>query len=453
MNIPENIKYVLNKLNNHNYEAYIVGGCVRDFLLHKNPVDFDITTNALPNEIKEVFNDLKIIDNNGEKHGTVTIRYNHTNIEITTFRTDGNYLDHRHPDNVAFTRNLEEDLSRRDFTINAMAMDINGDIYDYHFGKEDLSNRIIKCVGEPHKRFEEDALRILRALRFASTLEFDIDEETINAMYELRNTLSYVSKERIKSEFDKMICGKSFTKLAKDKRIREVLAEIIPELALTFDFDQKSIYHTNDLYLHTLSVVENVIPNHIVKIAALLHDIGKTKCYQPYIKDGIEHYHFIGHPLVSKEMAEVILNRLRYSHDEITKILFLIEYHDYHFSDKLKSMRKFMINLPKFDSDNLIEYLISLKKADRIDHNVTEEFDFDIIRKNYHLIKDNPLECYNLKSLNIKGNDLLKLGYEGKIIGEILNDALSKVVDGKLSNEKDSLILYIIKEYKQSWLN
>ena len=189
MIIPDNIKYALEKLNNSGFEAYIVGGCVRDYLLGKNPHDFDITTSALPEEIKDVFKDLHIINNNGEKHGTVTIRYNHENIEITTFRHDGEYSDHRHPSTVNFTRKLEEDLGRRDFTINAMAMDFNSRLYDFYEGKFDLDKKIVKCVGIPYKRFEEDALRILRGLRFASVLNFEIDKDTLEAMYDLKDTL------------------------------------------------------------------------------------------------------------------------------------------------------------------------------------------------------------------------------------------------------------------------
>lgn len=447
MTIPNNILFILEKLNNSGYEAYIVGGCVRDSLLGKIPMDYDITTNALPSEIKKVFSECKIINNNGEKHGTVTVRYNHENIEITTFRHDGEYNDHRHPNNVEFTRNLKEDLARRDFTINAMAMDKELKLYDYFDGVSDLDKKLVKCVGVPQKRFEEDALRILRALRFASTLEFDIDSKTLDAMYALKNTLSYVSKERIKVELDKMICGKRFTTLMKSNRIREIFAEIIPDIRLTFDFDQRSKYHTQDLYNHTLSVVENVIPNHIVKLAALFHDIGKTKCYQEDIKDGKTIYHFIGHPVVSKEMCEAILKELRYSNDELEKISFLVEYHDYKFSGTLKNMRKFLMHMPLKDNELLLDYLISLKKADTLDHTNVEVYDFDSIKNVYHQIKDNENECYNLKSLKINGSDLLNLGYSGKIIGEILNKLVSLIVEEKLVNDREKLITYVKNNY------
>ncbi len=446
--LPENVIYVLEKLNNSGFEAYIVGGCVRDSLLGKTPVDYDITTNALPDEIKNVFSDLKIIDNNGEKHGTVTIRYNHENIEITTFRTDGNYLDHRHPDNVKFTRNLKEDLLRRDFTINAMAMDINLNLYDYFNGKEDLKNKIVKCVGNPINRFTEDALRILRGLRFASTLEFEIESDTIDAMYELKATLSYVSKDRNKVELDKMICGKNFTKLMKNEKIREIFSMIIPDIKLSFDFDQKSIYHPNDLYTHTLNVIEKVSSNHIVKLAALFHDLGKVESITKDFKDGIEIYHYYGHELKSYDIAKKNLKNLKYSNDEIEKITWLVLYHDYKFSIKPKSVKKFMRHLPGRDDSMLIDLLIDLKKSDSIDHINSDSFDFDSIRRNYDEIISSG-ECFNLKTLKIDGNILINLGYSGKEIGKILNELVDLVVDLKLENDKDKLIEYVTRTYKK----
>ncbi|MBR6071377.1 MAG: CCA tRNA nucleotidyltransferase [Acholeplasmatales bacterium] len=447
MIIPDNIKFILNKLNNNGYLAYVVGGCVRDNLLGKNPSDFDVTTSAMPEEIKEVFKDYKIIDNNGEKHGTITVRYNHENIEITTFRYDGEYNDHRHPSEVEFTRNLEEDLKRRDFTINAIAMDINGKIYDYFDGKGDLNKKIVKCVGEPYKRFNEDALRIFRALRFASVLDFEIEENTLEAMYELKETLNFVSRERIRVELDKMICGKAFTKLMRDNRIREVFAQVIPDIKKTFEFNQKSKYHPNDLYIHTLNVVNGVINNYIVKMAALLHDIGKTRCFQSDIKDGKEIYHFIGHQEVSRDMAKDILKGLKYSSDDISKVCFLIEYHDYRFSTNIKSVRKFMKYLPERDSDLLMEYLLSLKHADSIDHTSVTYFDFNIVKENYYKIKNDINECYNMKLLKINGDDLVKCGYSGKVIGEILNDVLDKVINGSIKNDKKELLDFIKKNW------
>ena len=448
MIIPDKIKYILNELNNHNYEAYIVGGSLRDSLLGEMPLDYDITTNATPDEIKEVFNNLHIINNNGEKHGTVTVRYNKENIEITTFRLDGDYIDHRHPDNVYFTRSLEEDLKRRDFTINALAMDINGKIYDYFEGANDLKNKIIKCVGNPHKRFEEDALRILRGLRFASVLDFIIDDDTLKAMYSLKDTLKYVSKERIKTELDKMISGKAFYRVMDNELTREILSIIIPEIKDTFDFNQKSKYHPLDLYHHTLEVVKNIKGDYITKLAGLFHDIGKTKCYQSEIKDGKEIYHFIGHEKYSYDITIKNLKDLRYSDREIKEISFLVLYHDYKFSNNLKSVRKFMYKMEGLDMDLMIDRIIDLKMADQITHNNVELFDFSIIKELYNQIKNNENECYNLKTLKIAGNDLIELGYKGKEIGNILNDVLKLVIAGGLINDKDSLLKYVKRNYK-----
>ena len=445
--IPNNIMYALNKLNKAGYPSYVVGGCVRDSLLKIAPHDFDITTKAKPEEIKEVFKDNKIINPGGEKHGTVSLYYNKEIIEITTFRLDSEYDDHRHPNNVIFTDDLRQDLERRDFTINAMAYSIDDKLYDYFGGKKDLNNKIIRAVGDPYKRFKEDALRILRALRFSSTLGFKIENETKEAMVALKDTLNMISKERIREELNKMIVGPGFKANALDKDLRQILGVIIPELEPTFDFDQKNKYHPNDLYTHTINVVGSAKNDYIIKIAALLHDLGKVTCKQVEFKDGKEIYHFIGHPDESANIAEIILKRLKYSNEEIQNIVFLVRYHDYILSDKIKNTKRLLAKIPQKNVDYLFDALLNLKEADRDDHTLlTPQIDYDTIRHNFIQIKESNA-CFTLKSLEVNGHDLISLGFEGKQIGIILNDILTLVINEKIENNKDDIISYIKNNY------
>lgn len=442
--IPENIKFILDKLIRAGYDAYVVGGCVRDALRGEEPHDWDITTNALPEQIKQVFILYPIINNNGEKHGTVTVRVNEENYEITTFRTETTYTDHRHPDEVKFTSKLEEDLSRRDFTINAMAADILGNVVDLFDGEFDLQGCVIRCVGNANDRFEEDALRILRGLRFASKYNFFIEAKTQVAMLQKAGRLSYVSKERICTELSKMIVYPAFTRIMRGQ-LRQVLAMIIPELGAMFDFDQMSRYHRHDLWEHTLCVMDGTTKFDLVdRLAALFHDIGKPSVYsEESWVEAITIRHYTGHAAESEIMTRKILTDLKFSNDVVNSVCLLIRLHDYQFSNaKLNySVKKFLQQLPENSIEEMFYRFISLRTSDRADHvdssNGTVPINM-IIWEYEKIVMEK--QCFTLKQLAISGNDVLTLGFVGPQIGAALNYCLQKVVMGQTANTKEALI-------------
>jgi len=445
--IPKNIQQVLDILHKNNFEAYLVGGCVRDFLMNIEPKDYDITTNALPNQIKEVFKDYKLINNNGEKHGTVTV-FIEEPIEITTYRGETTYSDHRHPDEVIFKTELKDDLSRRDFTINAMAYDGNK-LVDLFLGEDHIILSQLHAVGDPDERFKEDALRILRGIRFASRYKMSIGKKTLEAMHKNKYLLDFISKERIRTELNKMISYEYFAVLLETE-VRDIISYILPEISVMFDYDQRSLYHTNDLWHHTLSTMFSLNTyNYIVKVAALLHDVGKPYVATEYEKDGVILKHYIDHAEKSYEIATGILDRLKYSNEEKEKILFLIRYHDFNFSTKRlnRSMKKFIQLIPEKYRDELFELFLELKFADNRDHTINFPKEvIDELETAYNSIINTEI-CFSLKQLAINGNDLLKLGYNGVLIGKILNDCLNKVIEEILENNKNVLITYVKDMY------
>lgn len=293
MEIPSYVKRAVEILNKNGFEAYAVGGCVRDSLLGKTPHDWDMCTNALPEEICESFKDFHVIET-GLKHGTVTVRIEHNSIEITTYRTDGEYIKHRKPEQVKFVSNLEEDLSRRDFTINALAFSEKSGIVDLFGGVEDLKNGVIRCVGKSERRFDEDALRILRALRFSSTYAFEIEENTSLAIHKMKDLLLEISHERVREELLKILCGKNVLEILEN--YKDVIFTIIPELAPTLDFEQHSPHHIYDVYHHIIHSVENVENRRDLRLVMLLHDVGKPKTFT-IDDEGVGH--FKTHPTVS----------------------------------------------------------------------------------------------------------------------------------------------------------
>lgn len=437
--IPNDVEFILRELNLKRYESYIVGGCVRDLLLSKTPKDWDITTSATPDEIKEVFSNYKVIDT-GLKHGTVSVLINDIIYEVTTFRIDGEYSDNRTPDYVEFTTSLEEDLKRRDFTINAMAYSHKTGLIDLFGGQEDLENNVIKCVGNPNKRFQEDALRILRALRFSSVLGFDIEVETKKAIFFNRELLLNISAERISSELNKILLGQNVLYVLQF--YYHVLQIIIPELEDTYGFNQRNPYHIYDIYTHIIHSVNKSENDLIVRLTMLLHDIGKPKCYTTTLEEGVIRGHFYGHSVISAKIAEDILHRLRYDNETIKKVVQLIEFHDYEFGRTKASMRKL---LNKIDV-NTVRQLFHVREADISAQN--PKFYHDRIR---NVIKaDETLDqilldqdCFMLKDLAIKGSDLVNLGFIGPIIGIILKEILTKVIDEELVNDHDLLVEYV----------
>lgn len=456
--VPVTISKVLEILHKNEYEAYVVGGCVRDSLLGYMPKDWDVTTNALPEEIIKTFENYQFINNGGLKHGTVTIRINGENVEITSYRTDGTYEDHRHPDNVKFTSSLKEDLSRRDFTVNAMAFD-GQNVIDYFNGKEDLKNKCIRAVGNPDERFNEDALRILRGIRFACRYNFNIEENTLKSMILHSLDLKYISKERIQSELNSMIYYEGFFDLILNSKLKEVLFNIIPELKPMYKFEQKNNYHPHDLLEHSLYVLKSVnqkalAGDYKVSLAALLHDIGKYSCFQEYIdENGNLRHHYIGHPEKSYEITLKILNDLKYSNKDIEFVSWLVRYHDFDFSldNPKKSVKKLLNLLPEnlsvAETEHLIYDFCILREADKKDHiNMSR---YIPSAKVFNLYKEIEQEnsCFKLKDLAVNGYDLIELGYKGREIGDKLNLLLNMVVNEEILNKKE-ILLDFIKEKK-----
>ena len=432
--LPFAVRLAIEKLNAAGEEAYIVGGCVRDALRGVEPHDFDMTTSSLPERTKEIFSEYKIIET-GMKHGTVTALIDGEPLEITTFRVDGEYEDHRRPSEVTFTRSLQEDVARRDFTINAMAYSPESGVMDFFGGIDDLKSGIIRAVGEPDKRFNEDALRIMRAMRFASTLDFVIDPATSESMIRNRGLLKNISAERINVELSKLLVGKGCGRILTEYAV--ILGEIIPEMVPSFGFDQKNHHHVYDVYAHTVKAVESCPFDRNIRMAALLHDIGKPSTFTVG-DDGVGH--FYGHSEVSVQLAEVILDRLRFDNDSTKEILTLIKYHDPVIEPTKATVGRWARRLGM----DVLFKLLDLKAADNLaqapqcfDRLKTYECIRAIARE---MIAENA--CFSLKHLAVNGGDLMKeAGFKpGKAIGETLSALLDAVICGELPNEKAVLI-------------
>lgn len=442
--MEKNYIYILSELEKAGFEAYIVGGCVRDMCLEKVPYDFDITTNALPEQIMQVFADKRVILT-GLKHGTVTVMHNGEAFEITTFRVDGEYSDSRRPDSVAFTSSLKEDLARRDFTVNAMAMDRKGNVYDYYNGKSDIDKHIIRCVGDPDKRFTEDALRILRAVRFSSVLGFDIEEKTAESALKLKKRLDFVSAERIRTELIKTLCGKNIVDVML--KYREIIAQIIPEIRECFDFEQYSKYHRYDVYEHIARATGNISvdnPNcDILRTALLFHDIGKPSVFR---LDENGKGHFGGHAQVSADMAYKIMQRLKFDNKTIDTVYTLIANH----GDIFDFTSSGSDTMPKNEIKHMISeigaerffLLLELKKADNSAKNdfvLDENNKIDRIAETARkLIADNC--CMSLAQLDVRGNDISAIGFRGQEIGKCLKKLLDMVMNEEIENKHDILI-------------
>ncbi len=440
ISIPKNIALALKMLNEKG-EAYIVGGCVRDALLNLKPTDYDITTSLTPDKIKEVFKDYRIINNNGEKHGTVNVIINKEKIEITTYRYEGEYLDGRHPSFVGFTDDLALDLKRRDFTINAMAYNDSKGLIDYYGGKEDLKNGIIRTVGTPSLRFGEDYLRILRGLRFMGRFNFKIEKETKDAMLNLAYGLKKISSERIVNELKEILVSKNILEILLE--YRPIFTTIFPELIDTINFDQKSKWHSHDVYTHICYVTSYTKPDFITRLAALLHDIGKPHSYQEEVIDKNVIRHFKGHAKVSYQASIEILKRLKVSNEIKNQVLFLVLYHDIEIMPNKKSIKNILLKMPNLNLE-LFYKLIDLKKADSLDHTIKTNLDYELI---LNIAKEIILsgEIITLKELAIDGNDLKILGYHGSDIGKILNYLLKEVIEGRLKNQKEILLKSLVK--------
>lgn len=431
--LPKNVKLIIDILNKNNYEAFIVGGCVRDSIIGLTPNDWDICTNAKPEEIKKCFENFNTFDS-GIKHGTISIVIDGEVYEVTTYRIDGTYSDNRRPDSVTFTSDITKDLSRRDFTINAMAYSEKNGLIDPYGGREDLSDKIIRCVGNPDFRFNEDALRIIRALRFASVYDFVIENETSESICKNADLLKNIAVERISVEFNKLLCGNGAEEILN--KYRDVIAIFIPEIKPMFDYNQHTKHHNRDLWRHTTYSVKSIDNMPLLRMSMLLHDIGKPKACK---RDEDGTCHFKGHPKYSAEMAGIILRRLKYSTDFIETCVTLIKYHDVRFNGSKRQLRHVMSAI----GDKNVELLLKIQRADimaQSDYKHKEKLEkLNLACKVYEEILADK-DCFTLKQLKINGNDIKKLGVtEGVKIGKILKILLSLVIEDKLKNEKSAL--------------
>ncbi len=434
IDLPKNVSFIINTLESNGFECFVVGGCVRDSLCDTPVNDWDFTTNATPDEIEKCFCDYTTIDI-GKKFGTICVVIDNQNYEITTYRTDGGYSDSRHPDNVSFSKDLCDDLSRRDFTVNAIAYNDRVGLVDQYNGVEDLRYGVIRCIGDPDVRFTEDALRILRALRFASTFGYSIEASTSDSIIKNKEKLTNISSERVVKELSKLLCGDNVDFILR--RYKDVIAVIIPEISVMFNFDQKSLHHNKDLWRHTVSAVKNTPPDELLRTAMLLHDIGKPMTVST---DNDGHCHFHNHPKLSCGMAGIILKRLKYPTNFINTACVLIENHDNRLTPDSQTVKTCMRQLGVENTDKLL----SIQRADILAQSVYRRKEkletLDAVCAEYRRILDEK-ECYSLDSMAVNGKDIIHLGVtSGEKIGSILNTLLDKVIAGEVENEKSSLI-------------
>ena len=422
----------LSALKKSGYSAFLVGGSVRDRLMGRPVHDIDIATNALPQETARVFKKHAVIPT-GLAHGTVTVLIENTPVEITTFRTESAYSDNRHPDFVSFSKNISDDLSRRDFTMNAIAEDENGALFDPFGGKEDIEKRLIRCVGNAETRFKEDALRILRALRFSAVLSFSIEEETSRAIRSCKKLLNKLSPERIASELSLLLCSDG----AADVLLRypEVFAEIIPCLKAMQGFAQHNEHHCFDVWEHTVNVVRNVRPALHLRLAALFHDCAKPLVFS---LDESGTGHFYSHAPRGAAIAEKELKRLRFDNETTQKVVKLVKIHDSPLECSEVSVKK---KLNRLGEETFFD-LIRLQRAD----NLAQSEKFRFRQKNFDYLEETAKkileqnECFSLKKLAVNGNDMLSLGLCGKEIGAMLDFLVEQVIEGKTANEKPLLL-------------
>lgn len=435
INIPADANELIHTLQNNGHSAYIVGGCVRDSILGRTPHDYDICTSATPSEMLEIFKDKKIIET-GLQHGTVTVVVNGEPYEITTYRIDGIYSDNRRPDTVTFTDKLVEDLRRRDFTINAMAYNDEEGLIDPFNGMKDIKYKKISCVGRAEDRFGEDALRILRAIRFAAQLEFTIMPGTDWEIHKQYKNLENISIERINSEFCKIASSDDFC--VELLLYKDVFSLFIPELKDMFDFPQNNPWHIWDVFGHTIHAVEYCDSDDlVVRLAVFFHDFGKPHSYQDG-EDGIRH--FKGHGKVSADMTDSIMKRLRFDNETRNNVVELVYYHDATFEVGKKYVKRWLNKI----GEKQFRRLLQVKKADNKAQNL--EFSSDMIKElsEIEALIDEVLqeeECFSLKDLAVNGKDLIGIGYKsGKELGNTLNKLLQLVIDGDCPNEKEKLL-------------
>ena len=431
MDLPKSVQGVLAALEAAGHEAWCVGGCVRDSLLGQSPGDWDVTTSALPEETLELF--AGRAEPTGLKHGTVTVKTAEGPVETTTYRIDGAYHDHRRPDSVTFTRSLTEDLARRDFTINAMAVNLRGELRDPFGGQSDLDGGILRCVGDPDRRFQEDALRILRGMRFTAVLGLEMERETSAAMDRNRELLRDIAPERVQVELFKLLCG-PFAKAVLDS-LPLVIGVFWPEALPMLRFDQQNIHHCYDVWDHCTVALNCTPPVPELRCAAFLHDIGKPSTFT-LDKRGVGH--FYGHAAASVALADAMLRRLKCPNEFRERVLRLVEWHDRDIPRTDRGLRRALRAL----GEEELRLLLALKRADNLAQAPAYHGRQADIRLAEEIL-DRLLEedaCFSLKQLAVNGKDMLALGLSGPAVGEALNNLLSRVVDGDLPNERETLL-------------
>lgn len=431
--LPEHVKKIIYGLEAAGFEAYAVGGCVRDSILGRRPQDWDITTSARPEEVKALFS--HTIDT-GIAHGTVTIMMDHMGYEVTTYRIDGEYEDSRHPKEVIFTGELVKDLQRRDFTINAMAYNEEKGLVDAFDGMGDLKRGIIRCVGNPIERFTEDALRMLRAVRFAAQLGFTIEESTKNAIAKLASSIEKVSAERIQTELIKLLVSghPEELKTAYELSLTKVF---LPEFDVMMETDQKNKHHCYTVGQHTIVALCNVRQDKVLRLAILLHDVAKPCCITT---DEKGQNHFKGHPAVGAKMTRDILKRLKFDNDTIDRVCVLVENHDERPMLTERNVRRAVNRV----GTELFPLLLEVKEADTLaqsDYRREEKLSYI---KEYRELFEKVIreeQCVKKSDMNIKGKDLIALGMKpGKDLGTVLDQLFEMVLEDPRKNTKENLI-------------
>jgi tRNA nucleotidyltransferase (CCA-adding enzyme) len=438
INIPRNVKIIISILEKNGFEAFAVGGCVRDTILGRMPQDWDITTSALPHQVKELFN--KTIDT-GIEHGTVTVMMSRVGYEVTTYRIDGEYNDRRHPESVEFTSNLIEDLKRRDFTINAMAYNPTVGLVDAFDGMGDIERKLIKCVGIAEERFGEDALRILRAVRFSAQLGFDIEENTMSAIKKLSGTLKHISAERIRVELEKLIISDNPGKLITAYEVG-ITKVVLPEFDRMMECPQNTPYHMYNVGEHTIKVMENVPNNKKMRWAALLHDVGKPDT-MTYDKKDPQRVHFYGHAKKGSQMVPGIMRRLKMDNKTIKLVTRLVECHDDRTDEGEMNPISVRKSVHKIGKDIYAQYL-QLAYADfqgKSEYGKQKGFDKYIYTcEQFQYIMENHI-CTSKEEMAVSGKDLIEIGCpKGAIIGDILDELLKIVIEKPELNEKKQLL-------------
>ncbi len=432
--LPKYVEHVLDRFRRCGFEAFLVGGCVRDFLLKRTPKDFDVCTNATPDEIKNCFNDTRLVET-GVRHGTLSLIFGFDKIEVTTYRAEEGFSDLRRPDKVIFVDDIKQDLSRRDFTVNAMAFNRDCGLVDPFGGYSDLKSGIIRTVGDARIRFSEDGLRVMRALRFASVLGFDIDSDTSEAIIEFRHLLSKISKERVSSELSMLLLGDNVENILIN--YSKVFEVIIPEIGPSIGFEQYNKYHNLDVYTHSAKAVSCSVPRLIVRLALLLHDIAKPKCFT-IDKEGIDH--FYRHNELGQEISMDILKRLRYDNETIKSVGKLVYYHGCDVAPDKKAVKRWLNKL----GEDQFRCLLEVKYADFMAQSGIElEGRTNAIEEIKVLLEEINEEgsCITVKDLALTGDDLIKMGVpQGKQIGRILSALLDMVLNETLPNNKDDLL-------------